>query len=365
MRKLNKQLFKLLKLHSPSGKEWDVITYVLPILRDTMDHVELDAYGNILAEKRYGDSGYTVLLSSHMDTVAHHQPEPKWRKHKSEIFNASPNKSALGGDDKCGIAAHLAIIREMNRQTDFKGTLKLCFSREEECGCVGAAKAVKLSPSFFKDVNAAIVIDRRGADHVIDGSYSERFCSLEYSDFWVAMAAKVGFVAKPQDGTISDTMIFSELGINGVNLSAGYYDAHCPTEYIRVDELKRTVRWVLEAMDNIESKGAFPSFHYYEEKETKWFPKYQNRLYDFDFDDKYEGLYECSECCDLYPAHDIIVYDDGSYVCDKCDNFDRIEECNYCLGEHDAHEMFDYKGFRLCADCVLDLEMEKHYVDKI
>lgn len=161
MRKLTKQLFKLLKLHSPSGSEWGVIQYLIPVLRDTMDSFHVDSYGNLYAEKKYGDSGYTVLLSSHMDTVANHQPDPRWRKHKTEIYNANGN-SALGGDDKCGIAAHLAVIRLMNRQTDFKGTLKVCFSREEEYGCVGAGKAVTLRPEWFADIDAAIVIDRRG-----------------------------------------------------------------------------------------------------------------------------------------------------------------------------------------------------------
>jgi hypothetical protein len=64
-------------------------------------------------------------------------------------------------------------------------------------------------------------------------------------------------------------MIFSELGINGVNLSAGYYDAHCPTEYIKIHELERTIHWVYNAMNCIERYGKFPTFDYILEPKYK------------------------------------------------------------------------------------------------
>lgn len=306
MRKLNKQLFKLLRLHSPSGNERSVIRYVFPILKVTLDKVWIDSYGNVLGEKKYGDSPTEVLLSAHMDTVAGVQPHPKYRKNKTEIYNEH-QLSALGGDDKCGIAAILAIIREMNRHTRFTGTLKVCLSREEEVGCVGAEEAVRINPEFFKTIDAAIVLDRRGNKDIVTGMGYAKFCSEEYGEFWEDMAQKVGFTALTTKGSISDTMVFSELGINGVNLSVGYYNAHMPTEYIRLQDLQRTICWVLKAFDHIEKYIPFPSFEY----------------------EKYSG-------------------DDSWFY-----NSDvQLVTCENCLLDVDVTETYMYREYTLCLNCM-------------
>jgi acetylornithine deacetylase/succinyl-diaminopimelate desuccinylase-like protein len=280
-----------------------------------MDVVTVDSHWNILAEKKYGQDDYTVLLSAHMDTVASHPPVPKWRNNKTEIYNMAGN-GALGGDDKCGIAAHLAVIREMNRGTQFTGTLKVCFSREEEIGCVGASKAVKLNPEWFEGINACIVVDRKGSDNIVESCGSwERFCSPEYSEFWADMATKTGFMGIIQDGSISDTMIFSELGINGVNLSAGYYHAHTRDEYIRIDELKRTVRWILNGLDEIQSHQ-FPSFDY-----------------EMAMANKSWGGWTWS------------LKDDSTMI-----------ECDCCLVQFPIEQMFDYHGHDVCYNCINDIK---------
>lgn len=339
MKKLADQLFQLLQLHSPSGWEGKIMSYLLQYLREVMPHVYVDSYGNILAEKRYGDSGYTVLLSAHMDTVATEPPIPYWRKKRTEI--ATRSNSALGGDDKCGLAAILAILREMNRKTNFNGTIKVCFSREEEWGCVGASKAVELNPKFFKDVDAAIVIDRRGGNDVVDGGSWYPFCSDAYADFWVQMADLTGFKAKREDGSISDTMIFAELGINGVNLSAGYYNAHTKDEYIKINELKRTVRWVLTALDNIESYGKFPAFE--SKYNVSWTRYYSSK----------GTVGYCDNCGELYDLSEMIE-DDGYYYCEGC-LFDDIVVCDNCLRDVYLSNIVEKGESKVCSRCALEL----------
>lgn len=347
MKKLSKQLFKLLRLHSPSGKEWGVQRYLLRILQDTMDKVDTDGYGNILAEKKYGDSDYTVLLSAHMDTVAREQPDPKWRKNKSEIFTAS--RSALGGDDKCGVAAHLAVIRALNKGTKFNGTVKICFSREEEIGCVGASEAVKRNKWWFEDVDSVIVIDRRGADNIVTGSGWERFCSSEYAHFWMDMAEKVGFKAVPQEGSISDTMIFSEMGLNGVNLSAGYYNAHTEHEFIVIEELKRTVNWVVEAFENFEQYGKFPDFEYTDPRMNQY-SGYLTGASGYKYKEE---------------LHDVLPYLDRVNYCDNCGTDHDWKDlwytqadtlvCSPCVNEHDLN----VQTLRPAHDTLLLIELEE------
>lgn len=364
MKKLQRQLFKLLRLHSPSGKEGGVCKYLRPALEATMDHVFVDTYGNLYAEKKYGDTPYTVLLSAHMDTVAREQPNPTWRKNKTEIYTTS--NSALGGDDKCGIAAHLAVIREMNRGTTFTGTLKVCFSREEEIGCVGAANAVKLTPEWFKDINACIVIDRRGGEDIVTScGYYEQFCSDEYGKFWEEMGKKMdqSFHPKVTAGSISDTMIFSELGINGVNLSAGYYNAHSKDEYIKIDELKRTVKWVLIAMNHIQNH-VFPSFTY--EVESK--PVYSWRDYTskkYTYSKVWDKWVTCDWCRFEWEESEMVITSQGEHICPECQDYcleDSDEpnhhfECQMCGQDKPMIEYIDYRGFDLCAGCALAMDV--------
>jgi putative aminopeptidase FrvX len=353
MKKLTKQLFKLLSLHSPSGKESRVARYLLPLLKGTMDSVNVDAYGNIYAERKYGDSDYTVLLSAHMDTVAYEQPIPTWRNNKTEIYTQS--KSALGGDDKCGIAVHLAVIRALNEFTKFNGTVKILFSREEEIGCVGAYNAVQVNPLWFDDIDCSIVVDRKGNDNIVNGSWGENFCSEDYSQFWVDMAERIGFEGIPQDGSISDTMVFSEIGINGVNLSAGYYNAHTREEYIKIAEVKRTAQWIITAFDNIEEYGKFPKFEYVDKKNG--FGGYGD-FYHFRDTMSNEKMVFCDSCYIGVDVNDtiedtngLIVCHDCYYVyCDNCDDHIALGEeiiikgshtlCQSCASQmHEANEI--------------------------
>lgn len=320
MKKLPSELHHLLSIHSPSGREFGVVKYVLPRLKKTMDSVTIDTYGNILAETKLGDDPYTILLSAHMDTVARHRPKPKWRK-GNEIYTQS--NSALGGDDKCGIAVILAVLRNM-RRTKFSGTVKVIFSREEEIGCVGASRAVDLNPKWFEGITSSIVIDRRGADNVVIGSGFENFCSPEYGTFWEEMSYEVGFTGKQVEGTISDTMVFSELGINGVNLSAGYYNAHTKQEYIKVDETIQTAKWVLAGLDCIQewvyTYGDFPAFEYQLPQYSKYGSYTSAYLDEWNAKYKIDDVYfdTCDFCWQEVPEDTLTVTPDRFQLCPKC-----------------------------------------------
>lgn len=354
MKKLAKELMALLQIHSPSGSESKVAAYLYVQLKNLMGDVTFDSYGNLLAQKKYGDSGYTVLLSAHMDTVAHVPPIPTWRKGKKEIYTQST--SALGGDDKCGLAAHLAVIRQLNKQTDFKGTIKVCFSREEEAGCIGAEEAVKRNPEWFNGIDAAIVIDRRGGYDVVDSNGWNNFCSDGYADFWLDMAEETGFCAAREAGTISDTMVFSELGINGVNLSAGYYNAHTAQEYIVMAELRRTTQWVINALNHIEDYGKFPAFDY-EEKSTRALD-----YFSYLFKDNYSGrkdddeLAYCEDCDMLFSVSDMTIDEDDRIVCTDCYEFMQMPvDCDNCLQSVKQKHTVYRHGANICSRCVTEL----------
>ena len=67
---MNKQdiLIDLLRTPSPSGRETAIIDKVETYLKDFVDEVKRDAYGNLIAFKR-GTSSKKLMLSAHADEV--------------------------------------------------------------------------------------------------------------------------------------------------------------------------------------------------------------------------------------------------------------------------------------------------------
>lgn len=68
VKEFNQQLETLLNIPGESGKESQIRNHILNEITPIVDHVMVDHYGNILAEKRYS-AGPIVLLNAHIDTV--------------------------------------------------------------------------------------------------------------------------------------------------------------------------------------------------------------------------------------------------------------------------------------------------------
>lgn len=244
MKKLKKQVIELLNIVSPSGNEQPVINYVKPELEKLCDKVWIDDYGNLLAEKVVGGVGYpTIILSAHMDSVNKYHPDRKVIENNGVI---RCTKGILGADDKAGIAIILAVLRNIGK-TSFKGKIKVVFSREEEIGCVGADRIDK---QWISDAQLAIVVDRRGNRDIVVGC-GKAYCSDAVADFFEDCSRLLGMDWKAVEGGVSDALVFSEAGINSVNLSAGYYNEHTDREYLVLKDMKSTVVLVLKALSDV------------------------------------------------------------------------------------------------------------------
>lgn len=238
-KKMHKQFIKLLNIHGVSGQEQNVRKYLQPIMENTMDTVEVDAYGNLLSTKKIGNGkGATVLLSAHMDTVKGVMADRKVLENNGVITS---DKGALGADDRGGIAIILEVLRNIEKLS-FEGTLKIAFSREEEIGCVGSSK---IDPKWYEGVDLAIVVDRRGNRDIVVGCYGA-FCSDEVGHFMENCSALQGMNWQCVEGGISDARVFSENGINSVNLSAGYMNEHTEREFAVFADMCDTVRLILQ-----------------------------------------------------------------------------------------------------------------------
>ncbi|WP_226641533.1 M20/M25/M40 family metallo-hydrolase [Mesobacillus subterraneus] len=223
------QLIELLNIPGASTDERAIRLTLKNKLNRVLDNCFIDKKGNLLGYVECG-TGPTILLSAHMDTVEEIEYAREIIEEGTTTLRSS--KGILGADDRAGIAAILSILNRV-RKTNFNGTIKIAFTVEEEIGCRGSRGIDK---DFIEDVDAAIVIDRRGKRDIVTSNGGFPFCSEEFGKLF----EQAGKLAGMEDwqvspGGISDAKVFANYGIPSVNLSAGYQNEH--TDYETVDYL--------------------------------------------------------------------------------------------------------------------------------
>jgi tripeptide aminopeptidase len=98
-----------------------------------------------------------------------------------------------------------------------------------------SAHAISIDPTFLQNVDAAIVVDRRGTRDIVT-SYAGivPFCGNDYGRIFETAGALAGMPDwKMAPGGLSDAKFFAEFGIPSVNLSVGYEHEH--TEFETLD----------------------------------------------------------------------------------------------------------------------------------
>jgi len=222
------RMFEWLEVPGESGREQKVRRRLTSSLRKLTDEQQIDEAGNLLATVRHGE-GPTILLSAHMDTV---ERIKRGRVIHQEGTILTSSEGILGADDRAGIAAILELLERLPR-TNFSGTIKVAFTVEEETGLCGARG---IDQEFIRDVDAAIVLDRRGTRDIVTGCRGMfDFCEASYGELFERAGRLVGMDdwEATRNGGLSDAKIFAEFGIASVNLSIGYRDEH--TDFEEVD----------------------------------------------------------------------------------------------------------------------------------
>lgn len=206
----------------------------MPLKEELKKHLK-NIYDNVSEEDGflYAEGEVPVLLIAHLDTVHKNLAPPIcWSKDKRFIM--SPN--GIGGDDRCGVYMILEIIKE------FKCSVLFC--EQEEVGCVGAKKFC--TSGINPDVNYIMEFDRKGSEDSV-------FYDCENKDF-EKFINSVGF--KTQWGSCSDiSKIAPHLGVAAVNLSSGYYNAHCLYEFIDMHFVEKNIGLAKKLLEkNTETK---------------------------------------------------------------------------------------------------------------
>lgn len=229
-------LSSMLSIYSPSGSEHPMIAYVTQYLKQQKIDYEIDTAGNIyFSNDVEGDK--RILLNAHMDTVGSAAPDIIVEQIKdSGTVLHSTNNQVIGGDDKCGVFAVLRMISNKAIDTPLSGLLTV----SEETGCNGARHAMEHHSDKFSDIVFNITIDRNGNTDIITQNSDYKLCS----DVMDKMLQEWGkpFDLRTTSGSISDVSeIVSTLDINGINLFAGYYNAHSGKEYIIMEHLYESI----------------------------------------------------------------------------------------------------------------------------
>jgi di/tripeptidase len=271
----------LFRRPSPSGHEDLMRAYVVEHLERCGFAVSVDEAGNVLTVRGEPNPGEGYpLLSFHMDCVsydpafladdatsvspalvpslfsAEHGPRfCATRRRAAHVALRPPEALAitgewlhsrgafvLGGDDKCGGAIALCLAAT----TDLP--LKIVASVQEEIGCVGIEQ---VDPAFFADVAYALVLDRRGANHLVVSIAGHLLCQGTFAASMMRAAAATDLVVYAVEGALSDARRLSQYIPNVVNVSVGYYRPHSLQERVSLTDLWRSYQWIYEALHSL------------------------------------------------------------------------------------------------------------------
>ena len=240
-------LTEMYEIFSPSGAEHGMATYVSNWLSEHNLEHSFDSLGNIYTKNAI-EGSRRILVNAHMDTVASAPAEIIVEKHKDDVIVRSSNNQVIGADDKNGVWSVLRLLSDKSVRVPISALI--CVS--EEVGCVGSDFAMKNHAEWFKDCIFCVTIDRRGNTDIV----IENMDIVLSSDTMQKQLAEWGkaFGLRTTEGSISDVSnIVKSLEINGINLFAGYYNAHSGREYTSMRDLAKSYKFQLELLPLIHS----------------------------------------------------------------------------------------------------------------
>lgn len=234
-------LKKLYAIHSPSGKEDKMITFLVSYLK-SLPGVELgkDSYGNIYAWK--GKSETYPCVVAHLDQVQRNYPRDfRAIETRDIIFGFSAKEHSflgLGADDKNGIIICLEAIKKYDH-------IKIVFFREEETGCRGSSHA---EMRLFEDCRFVIQCDRKGNEDLITNIGCTDLCSEKFIQD--IDPEKWGY--KEETGMMTDVETLKEKGltVSAINMSCGYYNPHTDEEITVKRDLEKCWRFVQHIIED-------------------------------------------------------------------------------------------------------------------
>ncbi len=267
-----KLLKRLFEIFSPSGKEKNMIQFLITYIKSLPGNIQLgrDKYGNLYAVK--GEAETYPCLVGHVDQVEHvnHSNDFRCIETRDIVFGYSVKNHRfenLGADDKVGIWIALECLKKYD-------CLKVAFFREEEIGCVGSGNA---EMSFFEDCRYVIQCDRRGNSDIVTSISFTDLCSEKFIED--IEPEKFGY--KECNGMMTDVLQLKEngLSVSAINLSAGYYQPHTDEEIVVKRDVLKCLRFVEHIIDTCGDK-VFPHTPQTDYFGNYWEYEFEDEIYD-------------------------------------------------------------------------------------
>ena len=219
MRNLYEQCLKLTQFAALEFEE--IFQFSQERLKQALE-TELIENGYAVRKQRgflYAEGTVPVLLVAHLDTVHRTQPETICYSADGTVM-MSPQ--GIGGDDRAGVYMILRLIQRVH--------CHVLFCEDEETGGHGARAFTK--SGIEPDVNYIVELDRTGSNDAVFYQCRNRQFERHINSFGFQTAF----------GSFSDISILApHLNLAAVNLSTGYYHAHQPGEYVRLDKVEELI----------------------------------------------------------------------------------------------------------------------------
>lgn len=197
-----------------------------------------------------------VALVAHVDTVGDFYP--RGNETYNSIFMDLNTNSKIRSCGDCFLDDRLGVIAIIKAVAAGHKPIAI-FTKDEECGCLGACALVSDYPDFDvifdkKDnVQCLIEIDRRGVDEVV-------FYDLDYPEFERFFYP---YYQKQTKFAFTDICVLGPgWGIAAANVSAGYNKEHSDSEYTSLGEMALATKLLLNVLPRFKPYQREDRFEY-------------------------------------------------------------------------------------------------------
>lgn len=330
---MKKLLTEILCIPSHTGQCDQMSDYIIRHSELKKWECLIDGRGNLYVTK--GRANTYPCMVAHMDTVHHIEKggivAVEVGGMVTGINPLSMEQTGIGGDDKCGIYAALRCLDKLP-------ACKAAFFVDEECGCIGSSDCWL---PFFKDCRFILQADRRGNDDWVT-DISGPLGSREFQDAVAPHLKRHGY--KPCSGMMSDVMALrdSQVGVSVANMSAGYYNPHCQSEFISLVDLNNVVSLMVSIGASV--KDVFP-FTY--SPPPRVFRPYFSQ--ESSAGSTWRGLREQSKADtgkEMFPDYDPGYALVGEEYCAGCYEVFQESELHNSLGEFYCRDCMEISGLK-------------------
>jgi di/tripeptidase len=249
-------LKSILEIPTYTGEEFSLIYFLCEYFKEKSIPFQVDEKGNVMAQK--GKADYLPCVVAHTDTV-HRLVESieirevlrfnAQQELKNSLTGFIPNtdtQTGCGGDDKAGVFICLELLEHCDN-------LKVFFPVSEENGCVGT---LSVSKEWFSNVGYCLQFDSPENNTM---SLTLRGNNLfnETDAFWIKskeIILKHG-ILKHQHHPFTDVKVLGDrFGLSCLNLAAGYYNFHTPTEYVVLEDVENAIKMGISLIKSLGCK---------------------------------------------------------------------------------------------------------------